>query len=442
MAVVAASRTDGAVDSGEQLYAWAADLFPICRSITGQGLRDSLRYLASLLPELQIHAIPSGTQAFDWEVPPEWNISEAYVANSDGERVIDFADSNLHVVGYSEPVDCELTFRELEPYLHYLVDQPDAIPYVTSYYKRRWGFCITHRHYQELAAHPDRRYRVKIDSTIEAGEMNFADVVLPGETHEEIFFSTYVCHPSMANNELSGPCVQIALARWIRDAIPNRRYTYRFYFGPETIGSIAYLSQHLSNLRQRVRAGFVLSCLGDERCYSYLASRQGDTLADRVSQHILGHMPEGYQRYSYLDRGSDERQYCSPGVDLPVCTLARSLYMHYPEYHTSLDNLEMISANGLDSSLNLMRTIVRTLEANVITRCTTPCEPQLGKRGLYPSLSTKETRQTVRSMMDFLAYSDGTRDLLAIAEVTKNRVEDLIPLVSRLHQTGVIEVEP
>lgn len=429
------------MDSGRTLYQWASELFPICRSITGQGLRDTLSYLQTQLPELVIHAVPSGTQVLDWTIPDEWNIQDAFIKDTQGNRIVDFQQSNLHVVGYSEPVDRELTFRELEPYLHYLPEQPRAIPYVTSYYQRRWGFCLSFEQYCDLANRPDDRYHAVVDSTLQPGALHYADLVLPGETSDEIFFSTYVCHPSMANNELSGPCVQLALARWIQECLPQRRFTYRFYFGPETIGAITYLSRHLNHLREHVRAGFVLTCLGDDRAYTHLASRLDDTLADRVARHVLQHRVDGHRSYSFLERGSDERQYGAPGVDLPVCTLSRSKFMDYPEYHTSLDDLDLISADSLNDSLNWCQAIVQSLEGNGIPRCQTVGEPQLGPRGLYPSLSTKETRQTVRQMMDLLAYSDGHRDLLEVAEVTKHYMGDLIPLVEQLQTAGVLRFE-
>lgn len=427
------------VDTGSDIYGWAAELFPICRSLSGDGLRQTLGYLQDLLPGLRFTAVPSGTQVFDWTVPNEWNIRDAFVADESGERIIDFRQHNLHVMGYSEPIDQTMSFAQLEPHLHHLPSQPNAIPYVTSYYGRNWGFCLSHHQFQELQRHPERRYHVCIDSTLCPGEINYAELVIPGATSEEIFFSTYVCHPSMANNELSGPCVQTALARWIQQSLPDRRFTYRFFFGPETIGPIAFLSRHLAELRANMRAGFVLSCLGDERTYSYQASREANTLADRVARHVLSNTVENYQTYSFLDRGSDERQYCSPGVDLPVCTLSRSKFMTYPEYHTSLDDMSVISAAGLEGSLLWLVEMVKVLEANQVYRCVVPCEPQLGKRGLYPSLSTKDTRAAVRTMMDFLAYADGKQDLIGIAETIGVSATELLPVVEQMLQANVIE---
>lgn len=435
--MVANDQTPTAADDGATMMRWATDLFPICRSLTGEGVRETLRYLRNLLPDLQVHSIPSGTEAFDWTVPNEWNVTDAFVADEDGNRIIDFQQNNLHLVGYSEPIDQRMTFRELEPQLYSLPDQPDAIPYITSYYKRRWGFCLTHNQRMKLAEQPDRQFHVRIDSTLEPGVLNYADLVVPGDSDEEVLFTTYVCHPSMANNELSGVCLLTALARQILTR-ENRRLTYRFYFGPETIGAITYLCEHLDHFKAKAIAGYVISCIGDNRTYSFQSSREANTLADRAAQHVLNHLVGEYRRYTFLDRGSDERQYCSPGVDLPVCVLSRSKYMEYPEYHTSHDNLDFISADGLQGSLDLCSAIVDALEANHTFQNTCLCEPQLGKRGLYPSLSTKDIRQQVRKTVDLLAYADGSRDLIGIADKIEQYVGDLIPISTQLFDAGVL----
>ncbi len=421
-------------DLGDELYQWACDLYPIPRSLTGEGVRQSLAYLAELMPDLAIHEVPSGTEAFDWQVPDEWNVDEAYIIDPDGERICDFHDHNLHLMGYSVPVDAQMSLEELQPHLHSIPEQPDAIPYVTSYYTRRWGFCLSER--QRRALKPGV-YRVVIRSRLEPGHMTYGQLILPGHSTEEVLFSTYICHPSMANNELSGPVVATALARWLagRD---DRRLTYRFVFAPETIGSIYYISRHLRELREHTIAGFQLTCCGDERTYSFMPSRRGTTLADRVARHVLHHHTDKYEAYSFLDRGSDERQYCSPGVDLPVVSIMRSKYREYPEYHTSLDDLSLITPQGLAQTVELHQKCVQVLENNFHPSGRYPCEPQLGKRGLYPTLSKRNSGQTVRTTKNLLAYADGERDLIDIAETIGVDCLELIDTAQTLMEKGVI----
>jgi aminopeptidase-like protein len=419
----------------DPMYDWACDLFPICRSLTGPGVRLTLDYLGELLPGLRRHDIASGSRAFDWTVPDEWTIRDAYIADESGRRLVDFQMCNLHVVGYSEPVDAWLSREELEPHLHSLPEMPDAIPYVTSYYARRWGFCLSDRQRRQLGP---GRYHAKIDATLAPGRLDYADLVLPGDSTQEVLFSTYVCHPSMANNELSGPVVTTALARWLA-GLPRRRYSYRFVFVPETLGSIVYLSRNLAQMKERTVAGFVVNCCGDRGPFSYLPTPRADTLADRVALHVLERSAPGFVRHSYRERGSDERQYCSAGAGLPVGSIMRSKYACYPEYHTSLDDLSLISQEELERTFAIYREVVTTLENNRIWRVTQPCEPQLGRHGLYPTTGGRIVPPEVVVLRDVLAYADGTEDILAIAERIGAPVAECIEIADKLHAAGLIE---
>ncbi len=422
-------------NTGKLMHDLATRLFPICRSITGNGLRESLDILKGYLPDLRIHEIPTGTPCFDWEIPNEWNIRDAYIICPDGRKICNFRDSNLHVVGYSTPVRETVGLEELQEHLYSLPEDPDAIPYITSYYKERWGFCISHNERESLVPGD---YQVHIDSQLAPGSLSYGELLIPGESDQEIFISTYLCHPSMANNELSGPVVATYLAKWI-SSLERRKNSFRIVFIPETIGSIAYLSRHHEEMKRKVVAGFNLTCIGDERSYSYLPSRQEDTLADRAALHVLGHLHPGFATYSFLDRGSDERQYCSPGIDLPVCSLMRTKYACYPEYHTSRDDLQLVTPAGLAGGYEVARMAIQCLEENFIPQRLTLCEPQLGKRNLYPTISTKTSGATVRKMMNFIAYVDGKTDALGISEKIGVPFWELWETLRNLKQAGVIK---
>jgi aminopeptidase-like protein len=383
---------------------------------------------------MERHTVCSGTQALDWVVPDEWNIADAHISDLDGNRLVDFKLNNLHVMGYSEPVNVVMTRSELEPHLFSLAEQPHAIPYVTSYYARSWGFCVTHDQRLSLGQGP---FRVVIDATLKPGFLDYADVVIQGDTSDEILLSTYICHPSMANNELSGPVVAAAIARWLI-SLPRRRYTYRLLFAPETIGSLIYLNQHLLHLQTHVKAGWVLTCLGDNQDYSYLPSRLGGTLADRVSLDVLNRISGRFSQYSFLQRGSDERQWCSPGADLPVCSVMRTKYGEYPEYHTSLDDLNFVTAEGLRGGFDVIKECIITVESNSIWCSRIPGEPQLGRRGLYPTTSIKGGASPTRAMMNVLAYCDGSHDLLDIARITSLPFPTVVDLIRQLAQADVV----
>ncbi len=422
---------------GKEMYDLCAKLFPYCRSITGDGVRKTLHDLKAVVPEMTLHEVPSGTRVFDWTVPKEWRIRDAWIKNSKGEKVLDFHETNLRVMGYSLPLDEKMSLDELKKIIYTQPDQPDVIPYVTSYYKERSGFCMTQL---EKDALPEDTYHAYIDSELFDGSLTYGEVILPGETDDEILLSTYDCHPSMANNELSGPAVSVYLAKWLK-TLPHRHYTYRFVYIPETIGSITYMSQgdHLAHMKKHVKAGFNLSCVGDDRTYTYVASRYGDTLADRVAKNVLHfHYPK-YEARSFLYRGSDERQYNAPGIELPVCAVCRSKYGEYPEYHTSKDDMGLISPSGLEGAYRAYQLMLEALEANRTYRVTCYGEPQLGKRGLYPTISQKGSYDGIKAMTDLITYADGRNDLIAISDRIGVPVHDLIPIAKKMLDAGLFE---
>jgi aminopeptidase-like protein len=422
--------------TGEMMYSWANELFPLNRSLTGNGVRETLAFIQRQIPEIQIHEVPSGTKAFDWTVPMEWSIRDAFIEDQEGNKVVDFMENNLHVVGYSLPLDKTVSRDELDSYLTSFPDQPTAIPYITSYYKPISGFCISHEQRQKLGPGPFRLY---IDSNLKNGHMTYGEVLIEGETSEEVFLSTYICHPSMGNNELSGPVVAMALIQYLK-SLPRRRYSYRILFTVETIGSIYFISRHLESLKRNVVAGWVLTCIGDNRTYSYVPSRQNDSYTNIISKRVLEDLQEPFIEYSWLDRGSDERQYCSPGVDLPIGSLMRSKYGEYPEYHTSLDDMSVISPEGLSGGFKLLVSAIEILESNSYYINMLPCEPQLGIRGLYPNTSTKKSGLEVRDQMNVISYLDGNNDLIEIANICGLSYSYVRTLINKLLDAGLIRL--
>jgi len=422
------------VDIGTEMYGWCRDLFPINRSLTGDGVRQTLSYLKNILPDLEIREIPSGTPAFDWVVPEEWNVSEAWIADENQNRLIDFKSNNLHLMGYSIPVDEIVEKSELLDHIHTLPSKPNAIPFVTSYYKRQWGFCLSQNQVEALPAGP---FRVYIDSTLRPGHMTYGELFIKGASTKEIFLATYVCHPSLANNELSGPAVLTQLAKYLQAKV-GLKYSYRILFTVETIGSLYFLSQNLDWLQRNLKAGWVLTCIGDDRAYSYMPTRNGNTVTDRVSRQVLKHLGPKAKEYSWLERGSDERQFNAPGINLPVGSLMRSKYAEYPEYHTSLDDLSVISPNGLAGGFNMMLQAIDILERNGHYRINVLGEPQLGKRGLYPETSTHETFNMVKNQMNVISYLDGELDLLAIAELCEISFEEAYEILQKLKIVGLV----
>jgi len=419
---------------GESMHALARRIWPLHRSITGDGTRKTLRIIQEVLPDLVIHEIPSGTQVFDWTIPDEWSIRGATLTDPAGEVVVDYADSNLNVVGYSVPVDAVLELEELQQHLHSIPEQPDAIPYVTSYYNPRWGFCLANDLRRELKP---GKYRAHIDSSLAPGSLTYGELILPGKSTDEIFISTYVCHPSMANNELSGPMVAVALATYIA-SLPTHHYTYRFAFTPESIGAIAYADHNLEELRSNVVAATNLSCIGDDRAFTFLASRDGDLRIDRTARRVIA-TRDNVREYSYLGRGSDERHYGAPGVDLPMISLMRSRYADYPEYHTSLDDLDnVVTPTGLQGGFDLVREVLDSMEAEPVLVTTVRGEPQLGKRGLYHTLQEKSTPEDVMLRTNILAYADGHHTISDMVEMFDTPLPIMREMVDELIEHGLL----
>lgn len=409
-------------------------LWPINRSILGPGYRQSMDILAEGIP-LERLRYPSDLQVFDWKVPQEWEVADAYIVDPQGRKRCDVRENNLHLFNYSRPIRTRMPLEELKVHLYSLPQQPNAIPYVTTYYREEWGFCLTHQEFEQL---PEGEYEVVIDSRLYPGHVEVGEVVLPGQSDEEIFFSTYLCHPSMASNELSGPIVLQSLYRALSQ-IKNRRYTYRFVVSSETIGTLCYLSQRGDYLKQKMVAGFQLTCLGDRGPVSYKFSRDGDSLGDRAARVVVGQLPN--HRFHDFDPGfgSDERQYCSPGFNLPVGSFMRTMYGTYPEYHTSLDNKDFISFEHIQDVTRTILKTCRLLELNHNYKSTAPYgEPRLGPRGLYTYDPSGSVSGTTAAIMWVLNLADGKHDVIQMAERSKKPVDDILDAVEKLLAVGLL----
>lgn len=397
-------------------------LFPFCRSLTGSGVRKTLKIIKEEFPNLEIKKIKSGTKVFDWTIPPEWNVSSAYVVDKYKNKIIDFKNHNLHLVGYSIPINKVIKKKELLKNLYFLKNQPNAIPYITSYYKKRWGFCLTFSQFKKIKNEysENDNFKVVINSSLnKKGLLNYGELVLKGESTQEILISTYVCHPSMANNELSGPIVSMGLIDHF-SKVKKLKKTLRFLFIPETIGSISYLSKNLDRLKKNVIGGYNLSCIGDERQYSCMLSKYQNSLSDEAIIQAYKNLGiRKFKIYSFLERGSDERQYNSPGIDLNISSIFRTKYAKYPEYHTSLDNFKLVTLKGITGGFKVAREAIKIILNNTYPKSNILCEPQMGKRGLYPTLSTKSEKTMTRYFMDFLQYSDGRSSLPKISKLIK-----------------------
>ncbi|MEU8534876.1 DUF4910 domain-containing protein [Streptomyces parvulus] len=420
--------------TGERMHALVERLYPLCRSITGDGVRDTLAIVDEYVP-LRVHEVPTGTRVLDWTVPQEWNVRDAYIADADGRRVVDFAASNLHVLGYSVPVSATMTLAELRPHLHTLPDRPAWVPYRTSYYERDWGFCLAQ---DTLDAMPEGEYEVRIDSTLADGHLTYAEHVVPGQVTDEVIVSCHVCHPSLANDNLAGVAVAAFLARELAERTPY--YTYRFIFAPGTIGAITWLARNAERV-ERVRHGLVLACAGDRGDLTYKRSRRGDADIDRVMRHVLSASQRPHRITEFTPYGYDERQYCSPGFDLGVGSLTRTPYAGYPEYHTSADNPDFVSPRAMEDTLAVCREAFAVLDRDRRYVNLSPYgEPQLGRRGLYDSLGGRsDAKQAQMAMLWVLSLADGEHGLLDVAERSGLPFETVADAAEALHAAGLLK---
>ncbi|MEV6040248.1 DUF4910 domain-containing protein [Nonomuraea sp. NPDC052116] len=416
--------------TGAEMHALVRRLYPLCRSITGDGLRQTLEIIGESIP-LEITQVPTGTKVLDWTIPREWNIRDASIKDADGNKVVDFQDSNLHVVGYSVPVEATMSLEELRGHLHTLPEQPDLIPYRTSYYAETWGFCLSQNTLDGMADGP---YEVRIDSTLADGYLTYGEYVIPGSSSQEVLISCHVCHPSLANDNLAGVAVAVALAQRLSDPW----YTYRFIFAPGTIGAITWLALNRERT-DRIRHGVTLACAGDSGTITYKRSRRGDAEIDQVFAHVLKDRPHTVLDFSPY--GYDERQYCSPGFNLAVGSLTRTPYGGYPEYHTSADNPDFVRPEAMEDTLETLWTAVRVLEGNRRYQNLSPYgEPQLGARGLYGSLGGRsDTKQAQMAMLWVLSLSDGLNGLLDIAERSNLPFQAIADAAHALQNAGLVK---
>jgi aminopeptidase-like protein len=410
------------------------ELYPICRSITGNGVRETLSLISRHIP-LQMHEVPSGTKVLDWEIPREWNIRDAYIKDSSGKKIVNFSNLNLHVLNYSLPVNKQMSLSELKPHLFSIPEKPELIPYRTSYYSENWGFCISHRQLESLK---EDVYDVVIDSDLSSGHLTYGEYFLRGDTEEEVLISTHICHPSLCNDNLSGIAVCTYLAKEL--TVKKRHYSYRFLFIPGTIGAITWLARNESNLK-KIRYGLVTSLLGIDRLFTYKRSRQGDARIDRIVAHVLDKSGIPYNIINFIPYGYDERQFCSPGFNLPVGNLTRVPFGEYPEYHTSADNFDLISGKALDDSLDMFRRVVKHIECDRKYLNQYPKgEPQLGKRGLYENIGGRNDSKTIQlAFLWVLNYSDGQHSLTDICIISGLDLNIICEAADMLEEKGLIE---
>jgi aminopeptidase-like protein len=435
-------RSPAPADLGDRVLGLIERLYPICRSITGDGVRETLAIIGETI-DLEVHEVPSGTPVLDWTVPPEWNISDAYIADSAGRRVVDFHEHNLHIVNYSVPVRTTMTLDELRPHLYSLPDQPDLIPYRTSYYDESWGFCLSHHDLERLPA--EERYEVVVDSSLEPGSLTYGEFLVAGadsdsESDDEILISTHVCHPSLCDDNLSGIAVATALAAQLASG-PRPRRSVRFVFAPGTIGAITWLARNRAGV-ERIVGGLTLTCLGDSHPFTYKRTVDGDALIDRAAEYVLSRRGDGAQLIDFFPYGYDERQYNSPGFRAPVGSLMRGRHGEFPEYHTSADDLDFVSAEQLVESFEVLAEIVSILAADRTYRSTEPFgEPQLGSRGLYGALGGTSIPDAQMAMLWILNQADGAHGLLEIAERSGIDFDSIVATADLLVEHGLLRVD-
>ncbi|MCV0410565.1 DUF4910 domain-containing protein [Nitrosopumilus sp.] len=434
------------------MYELVRELFPICRSITGNGVRETLEIIKKHIP-IKIHEVPSGTKVFDWIIPKEWNIKDAYVKNSKGEKIIDFKKSNLHILNYSSPINKKVTLSELKEHLYTLPEHPNWIPYRTSYYKENWGFCIPHEQFKKLT---EDEYEVVISSTLDKGHLTYGELLLRGESQNEILFSCYICHPSMCNDNLSGVSLLTFLAKYLLNK--KLKFSYRFLFIPETIGAITWLSINEKKI-DRIKGGLVATCLGDSGHITYKKTRDGNSMIDKIVENILKESGEKYEIIDFFPAGSDERQFSSPGFNLPIGSITRTLYGKFPEYHTSADNLDFVHPKNFQSTFEKYLSVIFELEEHFggssLSKSTQKhtkktelmfkniypkCEPNLGKRGLYDMIGAKKDGMKDKMPIFWvLNFSDGENSLLDISQRSKIELSDIKLAAKRLVESGLIQ---
>ena len=429
---------DREIISRHKLYV-EKNMFHLCRSITGKGIKKSLFLIQKKFKKLKIHKIRSGTKVFDWKIPSEWNIKKAHVIDKNNRKIIDFKKSNLHIVNYSKPIKTFLKRDDLLKKIYSLPKQPDAIPYVTSYYKKNWGFCCTHKNKKKILTEYKKKdlFKVEIVSSHNAkGNLNYGELCLPGKSEQEILISTYLCHPSMANNELSGPIVSMSLIDYFSKKKLEK--TLRFIFIPETIGSISWISRNLNRIKEKIIGGYNLSCIGDNKNHSFVESKLKDSIFDKVLVKNYKKKKIKFKRYSFLKRGSDERQFNSPGIDLPLVTVCRSKFGEYKEYHTSLDNFNIVNVEGLLGGFKIVKSSIEDILKLKIPKSKIICEPHLSKYKLYNSINFKDQKNLSMNLLNFLQYSDGKNTIEDISQIINLNNRECEKIVSVLKKNKLI----